>query len=413
MVAVTIGSSFYVNNEPAPTDLLFLILLMVAPFYKGFAIRFDMNPVLVFSMFGFLFATILSILASVIDRQPGFVLVPSVVHWAVTIYMFLIWYVVSTLIRGYGLPMIGLIKCSFLFATCAAALVGILVHLGIVPNEALALQVSRIRIQGTFKDPNVYASFLASGLVWLLISLIINRKWLLLKLGLLCLVMVGLVGGFSRGAFVNVLVSIAAFFVLRSMISLGTRWLKRFVTLLLLAVLVGGPLTWWYLRDTGLSDFFSQRLELQNYDNKRFSTTLEALGRLDEFPFGAGPGQAGVVLDQNTHNQYVNVLFEYGVLGGVSFYLFVMTTVWIALSGVLRRGPYSMLYATFLAILTGALVNSLVIDSLHWRHLFLFLALPIGLAGYERAQSARPARPASWTPVPRPPVRPRPVDQAG
>jgi hypothetical protein len=181
------------------------------------------------------------------------------------------------------------------------------------------------------------------------------------------------------------------------------------------AILVGAPLTGWYLRDTGLGDFFSQRITLQQYDDKRFGTQLEALSRLDEFPLGVGPGYAAPVLGQNTHNVYVNVLFEYGVLGGISFYLFVLTTIWIALSGVLRRGPYSMLYATFLAILTGVLVNSMVIDTLHWRHLFLFLALPIGLARYERAQSAlaRRARPTTWTPLSRPSDRATPLDQAG
>jgi hypothetical protein len=135
---------------------------------------------------------------------------------------------------------------------------------------------------------------------------------------------------------------------------------------------------------------------MQRYDDKRFGNQLEAVSRLDESPFGVGPGRAPQELGLNTHSLYVNVAFEYGVLGGVSFYLFLLTTIWIALSGVLRRGPYAMLYATFLAILMGILVNSLVIDTLHWRHLFLFLALPVGLDRYERSrlslvQHARPA----------------------
>jgi hypothetical protein len=388
VVAATIGSSFYVNNEPAPTDLLFLLLFVVAFFYRGFGFSLDMNPVLTLSVFGFFLAAILSILFSLIAIVPDFTLVPSAIHLAVTIYLFLLWYTVSTLIRGYGLAMIELIKYSFIFATCVAALLGILMQLGIVSHAMLGLQSGGVRITGTFKDPNVYAAFLSSGVVWLFISLITSRRLFLPKLGALSLLMVGLVGAFSRAAFVNVLVSIAVFFVLRSMISLGTRWLKRFMGLFLVAALVGVPSVGWYLSDTGLGHFFFQRLELQRYDDKRFSTQLEALGRLDEFPLGAGPNRAPEVLGQGAHNVYVNVVFEYGVLGGISFYLFLLTTVWIALSGVLRRGPYAMLYASFLAILTGILVNSLVIDTLHWRHLFLFLALPIGLARFERVQLA-------------------------
>jgi hypothetical protein len=48
------------------------------------------------------------------------------------------------------------------------------------------------------------------------------------------------------------------------------------------------------------------------------------------------------------------------------------------------RGPYQDVYVCCIAILAGILVNSLVIDSLHWRHFFLFLAIPVGLARYER-----------------------------
>jgi O-antigen ligase len=396
VVALTIGSSFYVNNEPAPTDLLFLLLLLIAPFYRGFGLRFDMNPILTLSISVFLFCNLVSIWICVINKPPGFEFVPSTVYLAVTAYLFLFWYTISMLIRSYGLAMINLIQFSFFFATCVAALAGILLHMGLVSHAALGLQASGMRITGTFKDPNVYGAFLGSGLAWLFISLLISRKLFLLKVGLLGFVLVGMVGGFSRGAFVNVAVSIITFFALRSAISLGTRWLKRFTGLILVAALVGAPMTWWYLRDTGLEEFFSQRLELQRYDDKRFGTQLEALGRLDESPFGVGPGQAATVLGQNTHNLYVNVAFEYGVLGGVSFYLFVLTTIWIGLSGVLRRGPYAMLYASFLAILTGILVNSIVIDTLHWRHLFLFLALPVGLDRYERSrlslvQHARPA----------------------
>jgi O-antigen ligase len=301
--------------------------------------------------------------------------------------------------------MIDLIKYFFVFAVSVAALIGVLIQLGIISHAALGAQTSVVRMTSTFKDPNVYGAFLASGLTWIFIGLVTSRKRFLLNLLVLGLVSVGLIGGFSRGAFVNVIAAIVTYFVLRSMISFGTRWLKRFVGICLAALLVGTPLTWWYLRDSGLEGLFSQRLELQRYDDERFSTQLEALSRLGEFPFGVGPGRAPQVLDQNTHNLYVNILFEYGLLGGIGFYLFLMTTIWIAFSGVLRRGPYAMLYASFLAILTGILVNSLVIDTIHRRHLFLFLALPIGLARFERAQRGLARR--SRTPIRIGPPTPR------
>jgi len=57
---------------------------------------------------------------------------------------------------------------------------------------------------------------------------------------------------------------------------------------------------------------------------------------------------------------------------------------------VMRRGAHAGLYAACLAISAGILTESFVIDTIHWRHLFVFLAVPIGLAMYERAQARIP-----------------------
>ena len=77
------------------------------------------------------------------------------------------------------------------------------------------------------------------------------------------------------------------------------------------------------------------------------------------------------------------VATEYGILGIVGWLLFLLTTLWICLEGAARRGPFRDMYVVCLAIVAGILVNSLVIDSLHWRHFFLFLALPIGMRRHE------------------------------
>jgi hypothetical protein len=78
------------------------------------------------------------------------------------------------------------------------------------------------------------------------------------------------------------------------------------------------------------------------------------------------------------------VSIENGLVALLGFCLFLAATLWISLWAALRRGPFQEIHLCCLAILVGILVNSLVIDSLHWRHFFLFLAVPVGLAHYER-----------------------------
>jgi O-antigen ligase len=90
------------------------------------------------------------------------------------------------------------------------------------------------------------------------------------------------------------------------------------------------------------------------------------------------------VLPKPTHHLYLRVAAENGILGVLGWLLFLFTTLWTCLGGVARRGPFRDLYVVCLAILAGIMVNSLVIDSLHWRHFFLFLAIPVGLDRYER-----------------------------
>ena len=46
-VALTIGSSFYVVVEPAPTDVLFLWLLLAMVMMRGLRFPLDLNPVLI------------------------------------------------------------------------------------------------------------------------------------------------------------------------------------------------------------------------------------------------------------------------------------------------------------------------------------------------------------------------------
>lgn len=392
LVALMVSTSFFVVREPAPCDLLFVVLCIFAPFYRNFQLVFDLNPVLTLSLTAFIFGNIISLwyasASSTVDLATG----SSLLYMGVTIYLVLYWYVITTLIRGYGLPMIDVIKAAFIFAACAATVVGLMVQTGHLSADSLGIRNSGQRITGSFKDPNVYGPFLSAAVIWLASDVINRGRLRLLEIGLLSFLIIGILGALSRGAFVNVIGSLFLLIALQMVISLRLRWLKRLFIMVSCVIFLGIPAAGYYLSSgDGREELFQQRLQLQRYDTKRFAVQAETLRQIPEFPLGVGPGQSQQILPQNPHNVYLMVTFENGLLGGLGFIFFLMTSIWICLAGVLRRGPYAQLYACCLAILAGTLVNSLVIDSLHWRHLFLFLAIPAGLDRFERAQ-ARLAR---------------------
>jgi O-antigen ligase len=392
LVALMVGSSFYVVREPAPCDLLFVLLCLIAPFYREFHISFDLNPVLTFSLAAFIFGNIVSFWFASASPSIHLEVAPSLLYMAVTIYLVLYWYVITTLIRGWGLAMIDVIKAAFFFAACAATVVGLMVQMGFLSATSLGLENSVQRVAGSFKDANVYAPFVSAAVIWLASDLLNKSKIRLLELGLLAFLAVGIVGALSRGAFVNILGSFFLLVALQMMISLQLRWLKRLFMMISFIIFLGIPVAGFYLTSgDGRAELFQQRLALQRYDNKRFEVQAEALRQIPQFPLGVGPGQSQQILPQNPHNLYLMVTLENGLLGGLGMVFFLMTCFWICLSGVLRRGPYAHLYACHLAILAGIVTNSLVIDSLHWRHFFLILAIPAGLDRFERAQ-ARLAR---------------------
>jgi O-antigen ligase len=390
LVALAVGSSFYVAIEPAPTDLIFLILFAAVLLLPRIRFPLDLNPVLGGGLLVFLAASVLSLLWSQ-DMERG------VFYLSVTLYLLAAWFVVVSLLANYGPPMSNLIMRAFLIAATIVAVIGLIGHFSTVLQDYLYLQTPYgERARGTFKDPNVYAPYLVAALLLVINRMITRRVLSPVMIALLCLFALETLGAFSRGAYVNLAVALAVYFALQLFIVRRRDWLVRACGLLGLSLVVLVPVVIVFLQTTELDDFLSARLRLQHYDAERFGTQALAVDMFSESPLGIGPGQSERQLPISTHNLYLRIAIENGLFALLGFCAFLASTLWICLRGVLRRGgPFFDLYACSLAILAGMLVNSLVIDSLHWRHLFLFLAIPVGLWQCElrtaRAAAARPA----------------------
>jgi hypothetical protein len=89
-----------------------------------------------------------------------------------------------------------------------------------------------------------------------------------------------------------------------------------------------------------------------------------------------GPGQFKVHYPYDAHSTYVRVLAEQGFLG-LSVWLAVAgVTLFLALRNAFRGwDTYGIGSAALLGSWCGLLINSAVVDTLHWRHLWVVASL--------------------------------------
>jgi O-antigen ligase len=253
----------------------------------------------------------------------------------------------------------------------------------VIPYRDLLLKFGRA--QGLFKDPNVYGPFLIPILIYGLMRLQRARPFSLRFFGeiLGCAVTAtGVFVSFSRAAWADCALAAAAFLALQFIYSVRTRTVSSGALYSVLAlVLIGGIIA--ALSLAGGSEFshmLKDRLGdngLHHYDDDRFDTQRRALETVLRQPLGIGPGQTEVVFDYSTHQMYIRILVETGVLGFAAFYAFVLLSVARAtrLALTLRDRFSRDMFALVSASCFGLMLNGFVIDTIHWRHLWFLLAL--------------------------------------
>ena len=81
-----------------------------------------------------------------------------------------------------------------------------------------------------------------------------------------------------------------------------------------------------------------------------------------------------------------------GWLGGIVYFAIVALTMALGLAHIARATPWRPLYIVAYAALAGNVVEGIVIDTDHWRHFYLLLAIVWGLMSAKAATSVAEAR---------------------
>ncbi len=368
--------------EPAPTDGLFAIVMAVA-LVTG---RFDLRKVpmtITLLLAAFIMLNLLSAIEAVDPARAGrFMLI--------TLYLaaFALWlsgFVDSR--RRARLAVRAYVAGAV--ATAAVTTAAVILHF---PGSDALLAYGGTRGKGLFGDPNVYGPFLIPAAL-IVVEELLNPRLLragqAVKIAMFLALALGVLFSYSRAAWIALVASAIVLLIVLAMRRGGGRRAATVLGILIFASIAAAGI----LTVTDSLGFLEERAQGQAYDVDRFEAQRTGIDLAERNPVGVGPGQFETVVPISAHSTYVRTLAEQGILGFFSILgVFLATLIFAARNAVLGRDAFGIGSATLLATWMGLMINSLVIDTLHWRHLWVVAAL-IWVATTRPANTAEaPAR---------------------
>ncbi|MGZ4231896.1 MAG: O-antigen ligase family protein [Solirubrobacteraceae bacterium] len=352
-----------VRFQPAPTDAVFALVICVAVLSGRF------HPSRVPSVvIGLLAALLVLDAISAVDAVS---IGAALSFFSITLYLalFAIWLAAYVDCRRRSKQVV----VWYLVAALISAALGVLAVLAPIPGHSTLLFDGRA--EGFFKDPNVFGPFLIPALLILLEDTVTPRLLAAprrLKLAGVILLGLGVLFSYSRAAWLDLAAALVVMLAILLLRRHSARTTARLLAVLFV-ILVSGAAS---IAVSGSGSFLQERAALQGYDASRFSAQAAGISLGEHHPIGVGPGQVDVILPLSTHNAYVRVFAEQGPLGLLlALALLLGTLGFAARNAVHGRDTYGIGSAALLAAWCGLLVNSSVIDTLHWRHLWIVAAL--------------------------------------
>ena len=356
--------SGFVFIEPGPSDILFILFLPLL------LVNFSTAREIILSFLSI-------IIPMAISSFTGYVL-PGLFNMRflfIDTYLFTFFFVVSSFngtIRAK--PLSKKLFHSIMKAWILAGSLNILAGLfGYVTGGKNFLGTNiffGVRLKGFFKDPNVLGPFLVPPAAYFMKLYIEKDSRKLLNIIGFLFFSLGVLLSFSRAAWLNYATT---FFLLFIALSRSLKEIFR----VLLVIMISVSLLFIFLNLQVSTDIFGfnilevmfSRLGLQSYDEGRFYAQSQFANILSSTSviFGTGPGNYEFFAGMATHSLFARYIGERGFFGLILFIFFFYV--------IFYKSARSS-YRTFLIpVIIGQLVNSIFIDTLHWRHLWLLFSL--------------------------------------
>jgi O-antigen ligase len=396
LVWVTIAISAIVLKEPAPVDAMtigLMVLLPVIGLVEGKAILWA-GFVAVFMM------TASGFVSAALARDGDLALS----HMTVSFYLIGAWFLFAGFVAKRPERHTRLILNAYMVAGIVAALCGIAGYLDLFPG-AFDLFTRYGRASGPFKDPNVFGPFLVAPLLtalhlWLVRPL--NRG--ILPLIAAAILAVGVLFSFSRGAWAAAGIGIGIYGYLYS-ITATRNWDRvKLAALVLVSAAILGLILAAAFRSEAIGDLLEQRTALtQSYDrgpDGRFGGQMKAVGLILDNVTGLGAQNfSRYYHHEEVHNVYLSMFLNAGWVGGILYFMICAGTLAAGFVHALKNTRTRPLFFIVFAALAGNICEGVLIDSDHWRHFYLLMALVWGLIAADRRQLRRPRIVADLRPV--------------
>jgi O-antigen ligase len=299
------------------------------------------------------------------------------------------WVLFAGVTHRFGARGAHIILSAYTIAASLAAIAGLAGYFDLIPNLR-PFVVSWNRARSFFKDPNVFGPFLLAPALtcamWIQnkSATTLNR---VLVGGAAMIMLVATFLTYSRAAYATTLFGVFVYAVL-------TGVLRSWRSFLWLSVPLGGAVFLLsFIPDA--AELLGQRLERQSYDEDRFQIFEQALTLGTSNLMGVGAGQAHLILGYGVHSMYLRLFADHGAPGLAAFLLFICACLTRMVAQIRRAQSVEArrLAALILAASVSTLLNGFVIETIHWRHLWLLL----GLCWYPFPNQIQHLSAATWS----------------
>lgn len=373
---LAVFSSGFVISEPAPYELYMLVLVTIWALF-GMTLQSGFGPMvicyLIYIAGGLLSITVATNLgqASMYVAVSGFLAITAIFYASI----------IATDPRRLAIIRSAYIACAFL-----VAIIGILGYFGTIPGADLFTLYDRAK--GTFQDPNVFGPFLVLPIAFLIRDIFTRPPSQNIGSLLIALVLAfGILLSFSRAAWGLSAFTALALYLLVFINERRPAHRARLIALGLIGAMALATLLALALSFDSIGSMFQERAKLvQSYDASRLGRfARHAIGfeMMMDRPLGLGALEFRNYFPEDEHNSYLKAFTSYGWLGAIAYIVLLAWTLAKLFPLLFQPRPWQAHAQCLFAVLFGHVLIAVVIDTDHWRHMYMLIGLSWGLIAHE------------------------------
>ncbi len=284
------------------------------------------------------------------------------------------------------------IRNAYISSALIVALLGILGYFHAFPGAEIFTLYDRAK--GTFQDPNVFGPFLVLPAIFLLRDMLTRPLSKIFWPSALALFLaIALLLSFSRAAWGLLVFASVSIYLLVYINDQRPKSRLKLLALAGAAVVAVAVLLAIALSIDSVGSMFEQRAKLvQSYDGARlgrFARYSLGFGMIMDRPLGLGPLEFRNYFPEDEHNSYLKAFTTYGWIGAIGYYALVVWTIAKLFPLIFQPRPWQPYAQCVFVVLVGHQLVAIIIDTDHWRHLFMLYGLAWGMIASEASYKRR------------------------